>query len=52
MESYANWSLKPHNYIGKAGGAECATNQRVAATLMTPAGGRLEESCRNHSGTL
>lgn len=38
METYANWSLKLHNYISKAGG-DCATNHCSAATVMTLAGG-------------
>lgn len=35
METYANWSLKLHNYSSRAGGGDCATNHRSAATVMT-----------------
>lgn len=41
METYANWSLKLHNYSSKAGGGYCATNHCSAATVMTLAVGEL-----------
>lgn len=39
METYANWSLKLHNYSGEAGGGDCATNHRSAAAVMALAAG-------------
>lgn len=41
METYANWSLKLHNYSSKAGGGDCATNHCSAAAVMTLAVGEL-----------
>lgn len=41
METYANWSLKLHNYSSKAGGGHCATNHCGAATVMTLAVGEV-----------
>lgn len=37
MEAYANWRLKLHNYSGKPGGGDCATNHRSTASVMTVA---------------